>query len=71
MIEIVDTLVKQLIPQGVFALLFFFLLLYVLSENGKREGKYQEIIQNLTETLKKDINCLCEDVKEIKSKIFK
>ncbi len=53
--------------QGVFAVLFCFMLFYVLRENSKREGKYQEIISNLTDKFE-DIK---DDVKEIKNKIFK
>lgn len=40
-----------LISQGVFALLFGYLLFYVLKTNSSRETKYQELLQELTELL--------------------
>lgn len=43
--------------QGAWALLFVYMLFYVLKNNGEREKKYQEIIENLTEQF-----CLVEDV---------
>lgn len=40
-----------LTTQGVFALLFGYLLLYVLKQNQIREENYQKIIQQLSNTL--------------------
>ena len=63
-------IIKLATSQGVWASLFIFMLFYVLNTNGKREGKYQEIIDNLT----KKFNIMEEvqkDVKEIKNKVFK
>ncbi|EGT3615909.1 bacteriocin [Clostridium perfringens] len=53
---------KLIVTQGGFAVLFSYLLFYVLKENSKREGNYQSVIQHLTEllpTIKKDV----EDIK--------
>ena len=54
--------------QGLWAVLFVLLLLYVLKENSKREEKFQDIIANLTERLdildviKKDVVDMKEDL---------
>lgn len=54
--------------QGPWALLFVFLLFWVLKENSKREIKYQCIIQDLSK--KFDIvELIRDDVKEIKCKL--
>lgn len=60
-------ILKLVATQGVFALLFCYLLFYVLKENSKREGNYQKIIQELTNLLP----TIKQDVEEIKNKIFK
>ncbi|AFS79202.1 hypothetical protein DUF2762 [Gottschalkia acidurici 9a] len=63
-------IIKLALSQGLWASLFVVMLFYVLNTNGKREGKYQNIIDNLT----KKFNIVEEvqkDVKEIKNKIFK
>ncbi|MBI6069469.1 bacteriocin, partial [Clostridium perfringens] len=44
-----------------------YLLFYVLKENSKREDKYQNIIEELTELLPK----IKEDVEDIKEKLNK
>ncbi|MGU8450910.1 BhlA/UviB family holin-like peptide, partial [Clostridium perfringens] len=46
-------LFKLMATQGAFAILFSYLLFYVLKENSKREDKYQNIIEELTELLPK------------------
>ena len=53
-----------LTTQGVFALLFGYLLLYVLKQNQIREENYQKIIQQLSNTLPEIQNDL-EDIKII------
>ncbi|HII4430629.1 bacteriocin [Clostridium perfringens] len=58
-------LFKLMATQGAFAILFSYLLFYVLKENSKRENNYQSIIQELTELLPK----IKEDVEDIKEKI--
>lgn len=58
-----NELFKLLATQGAFAILFSYLLFYVLKENSKRENNYQNIVQELTELLpliKKDV----EDIKD-------
>lgn len=49
------------ISQGIFAVLFGYLLLYVLKENSSREARYQELLQELTYLLpeiKQDISSI-------------
>lgn len=57
---------KIIVTQGVFAVLFCYLLFYVLKENSKREDNYQGIIQELTAILP----VIKEDVEDIKKKIL-
>lgn len=56
-----------LTSQGVFALLFGYLLIYVLKQNQIREENYQNIIKKLSDTLPEMQN----DLETIKEKIFK
>ncbi|EJT5915411.1 bacteriocin [Clostridium perfringens] len=56
---------KLIATQGAFALLFSYLLFYVLKENSKREENYQGIIKELTELLPSIKN----DVEDIKNKL--
>lgn len=51
-----------LTTQGVFALLFGYLLLYVLKQNQIREENYQNIIKQLSNTLS-DIQNNLENIK--------
>jgi len=44
-----NQILTQMITQGVFAVLFTYLLIFVLRENGKREQKYQELLKSLSE----------------------
>lgn len=60
-------LFKLMATQGAFAILFSYLLFYVLKENSKREDKYQNIIEEFTELLPK----IKEDVEDIKEKLNK
>ena len=59
--------IKLMATQGAFAILFSYLLFYVLKENSKREDKYQNIIEEFTELLPK----IKEDVEDIKEKLNK
>lgn len=54
-----------LTTQGVFALLFGYLLLHVLKQNQIREENYQKIIQQLNELLPK----IKEDLETIKKEL--
>lgn len=52
-------MIDFIISQGVFAIFFGYLLLYVLKENSSRESRYQELLQELTSSLpeiKQDIS---------------
>ena len=60
-------IINLFISQGVFAVLFCYLLLYVLKENSSREKNYQDIIKDLTECLP-DIK---EDIAVIKKDVFR
>lgn len=59
-------IVDLFISQGIFAILFGYLLLYVLKENSNRESKYQELLHELTDLLpeiKQDISSIKETLK--------
>lgn len=43
-----EDLIEIVFSQGFFCILFTCLLWYVLTENAKREERYQEIINNLS-----------------------
>ncbi|MGL4452404.1 MAG: BhlA/UviB family holin-like peptide [Sarcina sp.] len=45
------SIMKLLVSQGAFAVLFVYLLFYVLKENSKRESNYQEIVDKLSSSL--------------------
>ncbi|KEI92225.1 BhlA/UviB family holin-like peptide [Clostridium botulinum] len=59
-----NEIIKLVASQGVFAIFFAYLLFYVLKENSKREGKYQEIISDLTQRFN-----ILDDVKKSVDKI--
>lgn len=58
---------ELIVTQGLFAILFCYLLFYVLKENSKREQNYQEILKELTEMLPN----IKQDIEHIKEKILK
>lgn len=60
-----NELFNFLTSQGIFALLFGYLLLYVLKQNQIREENYQSIIKQLSDTLPEIQN----DLEDIKKKI--
>ncbi|WP_133016975.1 BhlA/UviB family holin-like peptide [Clostridium cuniculi] len=60
-------LLNFLTTQGIFALLFGYLLLYILKQNQIREENYQRIIQQLNEVLPTIKN----DLEDIKKQIIK
>ena len=62
-----NELFNFLTTQGVFALLFGYLLLYVLKQNQICEENYQDIIKQLSNTLPEIQN----DLEDIKKQIFK
>ena len=54
-----------LTTQGIFALLFCYLLLYILKQNQIREENYQKIIQQLNEvlpTIKNDLEYIKKQI---------
>ena len=65
-----NEIVKTIASQGAWALLFVWLLFYVLKENSKRENNYQETINKLADKIS-IIEDKKEDVKEIKTKVNK
>lgn len=46
-----QSILKLIISQGVFAVLFVYLLFYVLKENSRRETNYQNIVNKLSSSL--------------------
>lgn len=56
-----------LTTQGVFALLFGYLLFYILKQSQIREENYQKIIQQLNEVLP----IIKSDLEDIKKQILK
>lgn len=46
-----QSLIKLIVSQGIFAVLFVYLLFYVLKENSNRESNYQQIVNELSQTL--------------------
>ncbi|WP_298042484.1 BhlA/UviB family holin-like peptide [uncultured Clostridium sp.] len=65
-----NEIIKTIASQGAWALLFVWLLFYVLRENSKRENNYQETINKLADKIS-IIEDIKEDVKEIKTKVNK
>ncbi|KGO12665.1 BhlA/UviB family holin-like peptide [Clostridium botulinum] len=59
-----NEIIKLVATQGAFAVFFAYLLFYVLRENSKREGQYQNIIKELAEKLN-----VIKDVKKTVDKI--
>jgi len=53
----------QALSNGVFAGLFVWLLFYVLKENGKREERYQKLLEELSKNYEclKDAFCVFKD----------
>lgn len=56
------TLLQSAQTQGLWALLFVSLLIFILKDSSKREAKYQSIIEKLSETINIEL-------KEIRTKI--
>lgn len=60
-----QSILKLVISQGIFAVLFVYLLFYVLKENSIRESNYQEIVDKLTSTLPNIEEKLTEIIQKI------
>lgn len=56
---IFEDIISLAVSNGIFAVLFVFLLFYQLKDSGKREKKYQATIEKLSSHLD-----IVEDVKE-------
>ena len=61
-------LIKVMTNQGAWALLFLFMLIYVLKTTGEREKRYQGLLDTLAEKFNVVEN-IEDDVKEIKNKL--
>lgn len=61
-------LFKYVVTQGIFCMLFVYLLLYVLKENSSRECNYQKVLDKLTDKLN-IIEDVKRDVEHIKNKL--
>lgn len=46
-----QSVLKLIVSQGIFAVLFTYLLFYVLKENSVRESNYQDIVDKLSSSL--------------------
>lgn len=62
-----NELFNFLTTQGVFALLFGYLFIYVLKQNQIREENYQTIVKQLSNTLPE----IKDNLEEIKKLLFK
>lgn len=58
-------IIQLVASQGAFALLFSYLLFYVLRENSKREENYQNILKDLSKSIPEIQN----DLKELTDKL--
>lgn len=56
------------VSNGIFAVLFVFLLFYQLKDSRKREGKYQETVDKLSKHLDEALD-IKEDIAEVKSMV--
>lgn len=65
-IKIENEIIKLIATQGAFAILFSYLLFYVLKENSKREKNYQEIIKEFSDSIPTIKNGILEIIKKIK-----
>ena len=59
-------LVKIVVSNGIFAVLFVYLLLYILKDSQKRENAYRKTIDDLAEHLSA-IEDVKEEVEELKN----
>lgn len=57
-----------ILSQGIFAVLFFWLLIDTKKDSKERESKYQDVINNLTDTLI-IVNSINDNVTDIKKEL--
>lgn len=60
---------EKILKEGVWAVLFVSLLFYVMNDAKAREEKYQNMIQNLTNTLSTDIKNINNNIADIKDSV--
>lgn len=71
----IEEIMKQAVSNGIWALLFCFLLLYLLKDGRARELKYQETIKDLNTSvaavreIAKSVDEIKEDVNDMKEGI--
>lgn len=63
-----QSILKLIVSQGIFAVLFTYLLFYVLKENSVRESNYQDIVDKLSGSLPNIEQKLDDISKQINSK---
>ena len=63
-----EQILNLAIKNGLFAVLFLGLLIYVLRDSNKREKKYQQTIESLSKHLDV-VEDMKEDIKQIKEKM--
>lgn len=61
-----ERLVEKILKEGVWAILFVTLLLYVVQDSREREVKYQETIKILSTTLSTDIKNISTELNDLK-----
>ncbi len=64
--EIWNEVLRMVVSNGIFAVLFVWLFFYQMKDSSKREVKYQETIEKLTSTLSslEDVKEELQDIKE-------
>lgn len=68
-----DVIFEMVVKQGVFAVLFVWMLFTTQKKNELREEKYQDVIdknQSVIEEQAKAFTSISKDVSDIKQKIF-
>ena len=63
-----ESLIQEAATNGLWALLFVSLLVFLLTGSRKRENKYQEVISRLASSLQA-VEEIKEDIKEIKGSL--
>lgn len=63
---IIEEVMSLAVSNGIFAVLFVFLLFYLLKDSAKREKKYQDTIGSLSKHLEV-VNDIKEDLGEVKN----
>lgn len=62
-----ERLFDKIFKEGVWAILFVVLLLYVMHDSREREVKYQETIKILSATLATDIRNISTELNDLKN----